>query len=96
MKKGMLLVIVIILILTMACTSHTHYVGKGPQIGTKINKRQWYIMFGIIPLNSVDTDKLAGGATDYQITTRYGASDWFLNLFTAWLTVSSRSVTVVK
>ena len=80
----------------VACSTHTHIVGKGAQGTQQVESRQWYILFGLVPLNDVQTNDMASGANDYTIQTQQGALDVIMNIFTMYVTVSSRTVTVTK
>ncbi|RME05175.1 MAG: hypothetical protein D6805_00515 [Planctomycetota bacterium] len=75
---------------------HVHRVGNGMQVGKGRLQRQWYALWGIVPLNRVDTHELAQGAKDYEITTFYSPIDLVLNFFTGIFSVYSRTVVVVR
>jgi hypothetical protein len=49
-----------------------------------------------VPINKVDTNAMAAGATNYQIKTEASALDVIINIFTEYVTVMSRTVTVTK
>ena len=49
---------------------HVHIIGKGAQTGVEVKARQWYILFGLIPLNQVNINEMSGGATDFEIITK--------------------------
>ncbi|MBN1996485.1 hypothetical protein JW935_02960 [candidate division KSB1 bacterium] len=91
-----LAVIAALLLIVVGCAQHIHKVGKGAQQGQYTEARQWYILFGLIPLNNVDTNAMAGGAADYEIKTENGPLDIILNIFTSYVTVTSRTVSVTK
>ena len=65
MKQAIRTVVVGIVIASLVgCAAHTHVVGHGsPEQdsaadGNKIEKRQWYILWGLVPLNEVNSDGL--------------------------------------
>ena len=95
MKKFIVLMFAAALFLT-SCLSHKHIVGNGPQTGVKIERKQWYALWGLVPVGDVNTKELAGGAKDYEIYTRCNAGDFFLNILTSIVTFQSRTVTVTK
>ena len=96
-KKVMAVFMIIVLMLMLAgCAAHIHKIGKGAQGNDVIEKRQWYILFGLVPLNEVDTAEMADGATDYTITTEQNELDVIMNIFTSYISVVSRTVTVEK
>ncbi|MBD3290274.1 hypothetical protein GF337_15830 [candidate division KSB1 bacterium] len=88
--------IVIILSMMLGCAAHVHKVGQGAEYSDVVENRQWYILWGLVPLNEVDTQAMAEGATDYEIKTEQSALDIIMNIFTGMITVYSRTVTVSK
>lgn len=96
----MVKIITLLLIITMFSIScsyqHRHLVGNGPQTGVTLTRKQWYALWGLVPVNDVDVERLAGEAKDYEIYTRSNAGDFFINLFTGIIGFTSRTVTVRK
>ena len=109
MKKQLIIICMIISILFLGCATHVHHVGAGPQIGHKVTARQYYLLWGLVPINSVDTNALAGTdingkqIEDYEIKTQTGPIDIILAFGLAIFTygigpviIQSRTVTVTK
>ena len=96
MKKIVVMIMIVSSLFLIGCSTHVHTVGTGPQTGQVESARQWYILFGLIPLNSVDTGSMAGGAANYEIKTSTGALDIIIGMPASYITVSSRTVTVTK
>lgn len=97
MKKILKVVSIILLILFfVGCTTHIHKVGSGPQSYDSEELRQWYVLWGLVPLNDVDTKDMAGGALNYKITTEFTPLDFLISIPASVVSVSSRTVTVVK
>ena len=90
------LVVAVSLALLCGCAQHIHKIGSGPSGTDVVEQRQWYILFGLVPLNNADTSVMAAGATNYQIKTAITPLDFVINIFTEWVTVVSRTVTVTK
>ena len=84
------------MLVVIGCTTHVHTVGKGPQGYDVTGARQWYIVYGLVPINEVDTNAMAGEATDYEIITSYTPVDFIIGVVAGFITVSSRTVTVQK
>ena len=92
MNSKLIAITLIISMLFISCATHLHHVGHGPQTGTKVTSRQYYLLYGLVPLNSVDTNEMAGidlngnYITDYEIKTPTGRMDialsFGLGLFT--------------
>jgi len=96
MKKVVALILIIGLIMMLGCAAHVHKVGVGAKKGITVQKRQWYALWGLAPLNEIDTRTMAGDAKDYEIKTEASAVDIIINIFTSYITITSRTVTVTK
>ena len=96
MKKSLTVVMIVSTLFIVGCSTHVHTVGAGPQTGQVSSARQWYILWGLVPLNSVDTNSMAGGADNYEIKTSTEALDIIIGIPAGYITVKSRTVTVTK
>ena len=96
LKRYLAVLLILGVLCIIGCSAHVHTVGNGPQGNTVTEARQWYILFGYMPLNIVDTNAIAGEATDYEIRTEQKAIDIIMSLFTGVISVHSRTVTVQK
>ncbi len=94
--KRKLLSIAVACFMLASCYTHVHTVGSGGSGGEKVEKRAWYILWGIVPLNQFDTKELAGNATNYTVKTSMTPLDFVINIFTGIITVGSRTVEVQK
>ena len=67
-------------IILSSCNATMHTVGTGGKGNCKsvgqydAKKKQWYLFWGLLPLNKVDSKALAGGAQNYTVrtTTSFG------------------------
>ena len=105
MKKKLIILCMITSILLAGCATHIHTVGYGPQKGITHSARQYYLFWGLVPLNTVDTNEMAGTdingnqIEDYEIQTQFGILDIAINWVSAVTIgglVSSRTVTITK
>ena len=107
MNNKVITITLIISMLFISCATHLHTVGHGPQTGTKVTSRQFYLFYGLVPLNSIDTNEMAGKdlngnyITDYEIKTQTGPIDIVLAFGLGLVTlgigpaiIQSRTVTV--
>lgn len=76
------------------CVSHQHTVGLGPTGTGEVVARQYYLLFGLVQVNDVDAQRMAGDLTSYQVDTRFGLVDLVLSPFLLAVTGTSRTVTV--
>lgn len=97
MKRVMCLVLVLALAWgSLGCYTMKHTIGTGPQTGVESSDRQWYILWGLVPLGRVDGGDIAGGAQNYRITTKIGVVDIVLNIFTGLFSIYSQTVIVER
>lgn len=74
--------------------THRHTVGLGAT-GTGVQvARQYYCLFGLLPVNEVDAQRMAGDLTSYTIETRFGFVDCLFAPFLLPLSGTSRTVIV--
>ena len=96
MKKVAAVFMLAVMMFMVGCAAHTHVVGNGAQGNEVTQQRQWYVLFGLIPINNVDTEQMAAGTVDYTIKTEQSALDVIINIFTGMVSVYSRTVTVTE
>ena len=106
MQKKLIVICIIISMVFIGCATHVHNIGVGPQIGYKVTARQYYLLWGLVPLNSVDTNEMAGidingnQIENYEIQTQEGPLDIVINTISFFLgyqiLLTSRTVTVTK
>jgi hypothetical protein len=95
-KLSSVLFLALLVFMLVGCEAHTHIVGTGPAGSDVLIKRQWYALWGLVPINQVDTGAMAAGATNYSIHTEMNFLDVVMNIFTGYVTIYSRTVTVKK
>ena len=93
-KKTLVLVLAMALI-TVGCQTHMHTVGKGAQGSQVETNRQWYCIWGLVPINELDTQSIAG-TEDYDIETEITFIDFLIAIPGCFVTVNSRTVFVTK
>ena len=89
-----LLCAVTLVTVTSGCYTLTHTVGDGPIEDTVESDRQWYYLWGLVQMGTVDSGDLATGASDYTIETKWGFMDMVMNLFAGFFFFTSRTITV--
>lgn len=78
------------------CYTFTHQVGTGASGGTETEARQWFILWGLVELNDVDSKQMAGNATNYTVTTEFTFLDVVISFFTSLGTVYVQTVSVER
>ena len=74
--------------------SDRHIIGLGPTGLGEVSARQYYILFGLVQFNEVDTQRMAGDLTSYTIESEISLVDILLMPLLLPLTTTSRTVTV--
>ncbi len=93
--KALFLALVMLVSFT-SCYTLEHQVGQGANSGNSVEKRQWYVLWGLVPINEVDSKAMADGATDYTIETKHTFVDVVIGVFTGFVTVYPKTVKVTK
>lgn len=88
--------LLVAMVVASGCSAHIHVIGDGGDGSETVEKRQWYVLWGLVPINDVDSAELADGAADYTIETEISFLDGIINIFTGVVSVYSRTVTVTK
>lgn len=96
MLKKTIAIVILCSFLFTGCMTMTHKVGSGAQGNTATEERQWYVLWGLVPINNVDSQAMAGGAADYTIVTQATAVDVIIGAFTGIITVQPMTVKVTK
>jgi hypothetical protein len=68
-------------VILSSCNTTMHTVGAGGKCNCKsvgqydAKMKQWYLFWGLLPLNKVDSKRLASGAKNYSIMTKTSFGD---------------------
>jgi hypothetical protein len=94
--KNMLLAMFFLVFLLTSCMTLTHQVGSGASSGVEVEKKQWYALWGLVPINTVDSRAMANGAPNYTIKSQVKFVDYVISAFTSIVTVNVQTVSVKK
>jgi len=95
MKKWILAIVMLVFLLS-SCMTLTHVVGAGGSSSDIVEAKQWYALWGLVPINEVSSKDMAGGAANYTITSQQKFVDVIISAFTGIVTVTVQSVSVQK
>ena len=97
MKKVFQTAMCLVLCTTLltSCFTTTHVVGAGGS-GETVEAKQWFALWGLVPLNNVSSQQMAGGKTDYTVTTTFSFVDKLIGVVTGFVTIYPMSVKVKK
>jgi hypothetical protein len=90
------LVIFLLVFLLSSCMSLTHVVGTGASSGVSTEKKQWYALWGLVPINEVNSKAMAEGASNYTIKSKVKFVDYVISAFTGAVSINVQTVTVQK
>ena len=84
MKKTLLSLAFVIAItfLMTSCYSLTYSVGEGAKTGVEVKEKNHYLIYGLAPVKTSDTTKMANGEKDYTVTIQHSFVDGLLNALT--------------
>jgi len=89
------ILVVLAMVMLVGCMTHEHIVGTGAATGYTESAKQWYLIGGLLALNSVDTKAMSGAAQNYKIITQTTIIDAMIGGVTFGLLVP-RTVKVIK
>ena len=96
-KKLMLAATSLVLVAMLSgCYTQIHKVGSGAAGANVTAKQQWFALWGLVPITQVDSHAMAAGATNYTIQDQTTVVDVIIGLFTGFVTIYPRTVTVTK
>lgn len=91
------LVLLLCLAFTVSsCYTNVHVVGDGAQTGVKVSKKQWYAVWGLVPIGEEADTKAMAGKDDYTITTTHSFVDMLISAVTGIVTIQVKTVQVEK
>lgn len=96
MKKLLVALICVLAVSFTSCFTTKHTVGSGVSSGLTVTERQWYALWGLLPIKQADSKAMAAGAKNYTITTEFTLVDVIISAITGIATVVTNSVTVQK
>ena len=87
MKKHLLKVAVVLVIaISMAsCYTVEMTVGTGPQTGLTIEKKNHYVISGLVALSTANIKEMAGTSKNYSVTITHSILDGFIAALTGGL-----------
>jgi hypothetical protein len=88
--------IFLLVFLLSSCMSLTHVVGSGASSGVITEKKQWYALWGLVPINQVDTKAMTDGASNYTIKSKVKFVDYVISAFTSAVSINVQTVSVLK
>ncbi|HLU38434.1 MAG TPA: hypothetical protein VK081_03560 [Planctomycetota bacterium] len=94
MKRLVRICLALLLLCPSACLAHEHRVGVGPLGTGSAVARQYYLLFGLVRLNEVDSQRLALDRTSFAVRTSFSFWDFVLAPVLLPLTICSRTVVV--
>lgn len=82
--------------LLTSCFTLTHAVGNGGKGVVSESAKQWYVLWGLVPINTVDVKSMTGGASDYTVVTQMTFVDGLISAVLNFASVHTRTVTVTR
>jgi hypothetical protein len=70
MKKATLFSFLAASFLLTSCYTYTTVVGNGAKGNSETKEWNHYVLWGLAPVGTSDAKAMAGGATDYTVTTK--------------------------
>lgn len=84
--------------LNTGCYTQEFQVGSGGTTGESQEFRQWFALWGLLPITDVqdDVESYYAGASDFTVTTQFTPLDILIGIFTGIVTIQPKTVTVTR
>lgn len=97
--KPFVISLIIALFLSQGCTIHRHTVGNGPikKQGSQLTiakKKQWFALWGLVPVNTPNTEEMSGNFKDYQIKSSTNFGDMLISFFLSPFSFQTRTIKI--
>ena len=96
LRKLSTALLIVAMVFVIGCAAHTHKGGHGPAFYRTTGERQWYILYGLVPINHIDTQAMADGRRNYEITTQITLVDFIYRVLFYPATTTCRTVRVTR
>ena len=73
-----------------------HVSGTGASKSIVVKQKQWFALWGLVPLNTVNPKEMAEKSTNYIVKTEFSFGDILLGIFTFPISIERQTVTVVR
>lgn len=94
-KKSFLALFLLVIMLS-SCMTLTHVVGNGGTSGVSTEQKQWYALWGLVPVNNVDSKAMAAGSQNYTVKSQVKFVDYVISAFTSVISFNVQTVSVQK
>ena len=79
-----------------SCFTIKHVSGTGSAKSVIVKKKQWFALWGLVPLNKVNPKAMAEGTNNYIVKTEFSFKDILVGIFTFPFSIEYQTVTVIK
>ena len=82
----------------IGCFTQTFDVGAGASGAESQEFQQWYALWGLVPITQIedDVENYTADAQDYTIRTEFTPLDIVIGIFTGFVTIQPKTVTIEK
>ena len=85
-----------LLLLLPSCMTFRHKVHNGALGSVEVSQNKYFLLFGLIHLNKVDSRAMAAPQKSYVVTTEFTFTDLLVSALLSPLTIVRQTVTVKK
>ena len=78
------------------CFTQRVRVGTGANGGEKMEHRQWFALWGLIPITEIDPEGSLNGATNYDVVSTFTPVDVIVGIVTGIVTVQPKTIIIEK
>jgi len=89
-----LIIIAMISLTLSSCYTSTYVVNDGAQGINQVQQKQWYALWGLVPMNDVNAKTMANGHENYTITDQHTFVDFVIGIFTSMVSIVPKTIKV--
>ena len=87
----------LIMIITLSsCLSMQYVSGTGASKSIVVKKKQWFALWGMVPLNPVNPKEMAEKSNNYIVKTEFSFGDILLGILIFATSFERQTITVIK
>lgn len=89
-----LIILAMISFTLSSCFTSTYVVNDGAQGINTVKEKQWYVLWGLVPMNDVDVKEMANNHENYTITDTFSFLDFVIGIFTSTVSIYPKTIEV--
>jgi hypothetical protein len=78
------------------CFKQQVQVGTGGTGAERTEMRQWFVLWGLVPITQIDPEGVVAGADNYTVESIFTPLDVIIGIFTSFVTIYPKTIAIEK